>query len=244
MGFKNFLQSMFGGSAPEEPEEELEQAPPAEDAKYAALPQYHPGVPLDVLDEEGSPLFSARLESLQGGILSIERIPGELSFPVLEAGRNLRVHGYDPAMAPVTLRAVVLESTLVSCRLADLEVIPYANHRKNFRQPIQVAAAVYDMKDTYFIRPRECLVTDISVDGACIVSSYAYQVGMSFRLGLELTKSGGQSFYACQIVRMAEQQDGRYEYGILFAQLSRRKKADLADDIRRIQAELERKTLA
>ena len=242
MGLKSFLQSFLGG-APSVEEPEVSPLP-LEQPKFAALPQYHPGVPLDVMSETGAPLFSGRLDFLTGGVLSIERIPGDLSFPVLKVGSTVKVRGYDKSMEPVTILATVAFSSLVACRLENLEVIPYANQRKNFRQPLRMAAAVYNIKDTYFIHPEECLVQDISVDGACLVSSYAYEAGMAFRLGLELVKNSGQSFYAGQIVRVLPREDGRFEYGVLFAQLSRRKKEDLAADLRRVQAEMERKLLS
>lgn len=242
MGLKSFFGSLFGREEPEE----LEHTPPppeeseeekARKAAEAAFPALAVGMQLDLLDEENIVLFSARLTSFSLGELVLERIPGAVSFPILERGSSVRVRGYGRKMEPLNITATITEATLVLYRLSNPALLPYVNYRQSARQPLSVPAALYQLEDTRLHRPQECLVLDISTGGARITSGYCYCEGDVYRLWVELVKGGGHMAFPSKIVRVKALKNGRFEYGLLFAQLTQRQIGDLDRDIKLVQGQ-------
>lgn len=239
MKFKLF--SRFGRSD-EEPE--VQEAPEESREEYtgaATLPAFSRNVPLDLLLEDNTLLFSGKLTAFSKEELTIRRIPGTIDFPTLEVGAQVKVRGYNEQLEPYNVRGSVSLSNMVECRVRELELIPYENHRGSFRQVINVPAAFYTMDDTYLNMPQECRILDISVSGARVASSYQYAVGDVLRLRGELVKGSGYMSFTGKVVRVIPNGSGGFEYGVLFAQLKQRQIADLTNDIRQIQKDLQKK---
>ena len=200
-------------------------------------------MPLDLLTKDGDALFTGKLSNYRKDSLSIERIAGTLNFPILEKGRLVKVHGYTQDLEPFNLKARVVESNMVSCTLGDLELIPYINYRENIRHPVSTLAGFYSMEDTYLSWPQECEIRDISLGGACVISASTYEVGTPLKLRLELIKDGGHMTLRGKIVRAKKLEDGRSEYGFLFAQLRQTQVNYLNNDLQSLQKETEKKLL-
>lgn len=247
MKFKLF--SALFGRQDEDDEEEIQEEIQKEDevrkaeeySGAATLPAFSQNVPVDVLTEDKQVLFSGRLAAFSRTELNIKRIPGTINFPILEVGLRVLVRGYNVDLEPYNLKASVTESNMVECKLQELELIPYENHRGSFRQPLNVPAAFYAMEDTYLYMPQECRVLDISTGGARVASSYQYAVGDVLRLRTELMRDSGYMSFTSKVVRVTETAGGGYEYGVLFAQLKQRQIHDLMNDIQRVQKETMRK---
>lgn len=236
----NFLKPRF---SKRDPEDALvpEQEETGKEEISVLFPRINEGMPLELESENGEPLLSGRMTQFSKEFLTLERIPGTLSFPLLEPGLSVTVRGYDCGMEPVNLTGSIAESTRVRCVIGEMALVSYQNHRKNFRQPIDVPANFYAPKDRHMARPQKCKVTDISAGGARVSSPFAYSVGEALRLRLELVKGEGYTSYWGEIVRAEKDGDGGYEYGFLFEQLDRRQIDALSRDIRTIQEELKRK---
>lgn len=213
----------------------------AEEEISVLFPRINEGMPLELAAGRGDPLLSGRMTQFSKETLTLERIPGTLSFPLLETGLPITVRGYDSGMEPVNLSGSVVESTRVRCVIGELALVPYQNQRKNSRQPIDIPANFYALSDRHMAKPQKCRVTDISAGGARVISRSAYSVGEALRLRLELVKGEGYTSYWGEIVRAEAAGDGNFEYGFLFEQLNRRQIDALTRDIQRIQRELMQK---
>jgi len=243
MRFSSLFKSILRHEDPSEGEPE-DQAEEEEDEPELDMPDFNRGMPVEVLRDFETVLFAGRLGRVTLGELTIERIPGEISLVALEAGSPVLVRGYDGRMNPIILCARVIRSSVVECVIGDIEIDRYANQRKDTRYPLSVSANAYLMRDTLLDNPQPCQVLNISPSGAYIVSEYVYPVGQDLRLRVELVENSGFTSYCSQVVRVAPRQDGAFEYGLLFAQLDKRKLKDLMRDIEDIQKETERKMLS
>ena len=236
---------LFSFFSQEKEEAESQDTPaavnPDEYTGPATLPAFSKNVPLDLLLENNALLFSGKLTAFSQEELTLQRIPGTIDLPILEIGTRVKVRGCNEQLEPYNVRGTVSMSNMVECRIQDLELIPYDNHRNNFRQVINVPAAFYTMEDTYFNMPQECRVLDISVGGARAASSYHYAIGDVLRLRVELVKGSGYVSFTSKVVRVTPNASGGFEYGVLFAQLKQRQITDLTNDIRQIQKDLQKK---
>ena len=69
-------------------------------------------------------------------------------------------------------------------------------------------------------------------------------MGDALRLRVELIKNAGHTSYQCQVVRVIPRKDGSFEYGLLFAQLDKRKMNELLRDIESVQKDTQKKLLS
>lgn len=245
MGIGTLLKSLFKGPAPEETKglsEKIEED--LQESVQASHPAFDPEMPVDVMENYSTVLLSGKLAGTGYESLTIERIAGKMSFTILKPGTSVLVRGYDSEMEPFTLRAVVTNSTLTECSVGRLEPLAHENNRKSVRYPLSPPASIYAIEDTAFHTPQECQLMNISTGGACIVSTYAYEMGQPLRLRVELIKGGGHTSYQSQVVRITPQEGGGFAYGLLFAQLDKRKMNELQRDIDTIQAEARRRVRA
>lgn len=237
MNLRNLFQDMFP-KAPERngiPEEEL-----IPEEKKVKLPEFSTGVPVDVVSRTGAVLLTGRPTDFEDTHISLERVPGEMSFPVIAIGTDVKLRGFGEDMAPLNYSARVAWSTSVICTLDNLQFLPYQDIRSSMRQPLRVEGELYSLNDTLFNNPKPCTVLNISTGGACITSPCQYEKGRELRLRLEVVKGGGYSSFAGQIVRAEERAEGGYEYGILFAQLRRSQINGLNNDIAQYKKETRR----
>lgn len=246
MGIQSLFKSLFSSPEPEDTDTEagITKEEDAGERTGARFPAFNPEMPVDVLATYSSILLSGRLEAFSPEALTIERIPGEISFPVQEAGAHVLVRGYDNQMEPFTLQGIITKSSLTECVVSHLEIVPHDNMRKSVRYPLSPPANIYAMEDTLLNKPQECKLLNISTGGACISSPFAYSMGDTLRLRVELIKNAGHTSYHCLVVRVTEKPGGIYEYGLLFEQLNKTKLNELLRDIETIQSETRKRIKA
>lgn len=243
MGIASLIKSVLRRSDP--PEVEFDEQPlPEETASKADIPAFNRGMPIEILKDFDTVLFSGRLSSISATELTIERIPGEMSFPFCEAGSEVLIRGYDIKVNPIILSAKIVRSSLIECVLGDWQASNYDNHRKGTRYPLDTPADIFALDDTRLSRPQPCQVVNISTGGACILSERSYKMGQTLRLWVEITEKSGHSAYLCQVVRITQRKEDLYEYGLLFAQLDTKKINNLMRDIQDIQKDTEKKLLS
>ena len=184
----------------------------------ADFPELYNGIPLDVMLQEGKALLSGKLTSFSKDGLTIERMPGQLSFDTCEAGTEVNVRGFNNGTMPFELKATVQESTRIILRLSDLQVIPYDEHRSNFRLSLNIPMNLYYQRDEHFQNPEECVLVNISTGGACIMSEFLHAEGEVLRMKVQIEDYAPIS-YLGQIIRVEEPEPGKFQYGFLFAQL-------------------------
>lgn len=210
----SFFKKLFAGKN----EQAAEPAAPAEEAADA-LPELFEGMSLDVITpEDGKLLLTGRVSSISGTSLTLERLPGWLSFDTCEIGDEVYVRGFNRRMTSFNMRATVVESSRIICRVKNLKVEHIVNQRLSYRLPVNCAATLYRQDDERFSRPEECVLVDISTGGACVESEYVHAEDEVLRVRFKLEEYPTMTFLG-QIVRAFEYSNGRYRYGILFAQL-------------------------
>ncbi len=242
MGLISMIKSALNrsGDSPQEVEEQAQN----EVVSAQIIPAFDPGMPIEIMQDYDTVLIYGKLGRINAMELVVDRIPGVMSFPVLEAGSTVRVRGYDDEVNPILMEAKVVRSSVVECVLGDWLIQSYENLRKSIRYPLSPPADIYAMEDTRLNSPETCQLINISTGGACITSKHAYAMGEALRLRVELIKNAGHTSYQCQVVRIIPRRDGSFEYGLLFAQLDKKKMGELLRDIESIQRDTQKKLLS
>ena len=241
MGLISLIKSALGlPEVPEEPEEQAEENA----VEVQIVPAFNAGVPIEIMSDYDTVLIRGKLDRINAAEMVVERIPGAMSFAILEVGSTVLVRGYNNAMSPIILEAKVVKSSVIECVLSDWLVNFYDNQRRSIRYPVDLPAEIYLPEDTRLNAPQKCRLVNISTGGASISSEYVYEMGQALRLRVELVENSGHSSYQCQVVRVISRKDDQFEYGLLFAQLDRKKMNELTRDIESIQQDTKKKLLS
>ena len=182
------------------------------------LPELYNGMTLDLETADGVHILTGRLTGYAPGdtALSLERLPGGLSFHIRDVGTSVLVRGVTESMTQFFLKGVIQESTRLICRLKDVKVKTITEMRRDFRLRMGIPVTMFYQTDTTYSHPEECTLVDISTGGACIESEY---------LHAEDEES----------TRVVEYQPGKFRYGFLFAQLKESELTELTRTLYNIQ---------
>ena len=224
-----FFASLFGRSDDDQPVNTEEEA-------GGTFPELYNGMTLDLETNEGQPILTGRLSGYSVGdaAMTLERLPGGLSFEVREVGSSVTVRGVSESMTQFFLKGTVQESTRLLCRLKDVRVKAIQEHRHDFRLQLGVPVTMYYEEDTTFSHPEECILVDISTGGACIESEYLHAEDEVLRLKVKLLDYAPMEFLG-EIIRVTEYRPGKFRYGFLFAQLRDRELTELTRTLYNIQ---------
>ncbi|MCI8477191.1 MAG: PilZ domain-containing protein [Oscillospiraceae bacterium] len=203
---------------PEHPPKFDNDRPQKKEEKPTDFPPLFKGMTLDVVTRDGKPLLTGRLTSYTPDGLTIERLPGWLSFETYTLGSAVTVRGYTNKMTPFNLKATIQESSRIVCKLKDLVVEPYVEQRLTFRLPVNLQASLFYQHDVHCENAEHCTLVDISTGGACIQSEFMHAEGEVLRLKFQIEDYQPMN-YLGEIIRVYEEKDG-YKYGFLFAQLT------------------------
>jgi len=225
-----FLSSLFKHSdrSKDDDEEEYdeyedeEEAEPEEEGDPSDLPELTAGLTLTVSLQTGQPLLVGQLTAFAGTAISIERSPGQFSFPICPAGETVYVKGTAHDSVPFELKGIVEESNRILLRLKNVRVAPRdeqkSNVRSNFRLPLDTAVTLYYQEDERLQNPEQCKLVNISAGGACIQSEYIHCEGEVLRLKVQIEDYAPMTFLG-EIIRVEEPSHGVFRYGFLFAKL-------------------------
>lgn len=211
MGFFSYFFSRD-----DEDEEEAALEPEAEPSPTDEL---FDGTRLDVTTRQGEPLFSGRIAAHTPNTLTLNRLPGELAFPVMALNAEVSVNGYDKRLLPIRLNALVQQSTRVALVLKELSVENHTESRASFRLPCTAPVSLYRADDERLRNPEPCQLVNVSTGGCCLESEYIHAENEVVRVSLELNEYGPLT-YIGQIIRGEERTPGLFRYAILFAQLT------------------------
>ena len=203
----------------EEDEEELleeESKKPAEQS--SSITQLYEGMRLDVF-KDGKLLHSGQVTSRNDDKLTLSRLPGALSFKTCPLDADITLRGYDKRLVPINLAGSVEESSRVIFKVKNLRIQTHAEVRNNFRLPYSAPASLFREDDERFHNPEECQLVDISTGGCGIESEYVHLEDDVVRIKIKLESYAPLTFLG-QIVRCVECDNGKFRYGILFAQLT------------------------
>lgn len=224
-----FFSSLFGRSdrdLEEDNEEELDEE----------FPELYNGMTLDVETPEGARILTGRLAgyALSDRTLTLERLPGALSFDTREPGTVVTIRGVNEAMTQFFLKGVVQESSRLVCRLKDVKMQEMPEHRNNFRLQVEVPATMFYPQDETYSNPEECNLVDISTGGACVESEFLHAEDEVLRLRVKLLDYAPMEFLG-EVIRVNEYQPGKFRYGFLFAQLKESELTELTRTLYNLQ---------
>ena len=224
-----FLASLLGRSDDSQAEDSVNEV-------SGVFPELYNGMTLDVETPEGQHILTGRLSGYAAGDTSItvERLPGGLSFDTRKVGTSLMIRGVSESMTQFFLKGTVQESTRLVCRLKDVKARTISENRHDFRLQVDVPVTMYYQSDEQMSHPEECTLVDISTGGAGIESEYLHAEDEVLRLKVKLMDYAPMEFLG-EIIRVTEYQPGKFRYGFLFAQLKERELTELTRTLYNIQ---------
>lgn len=220
-----FISSLFSGSRRDESThsdsrtDSDSRAQSVEDA-LKGISELYEGMTLDVFMENGDPLLTGCVASFTNNSLSMERLPGGLSFQVCELGSTVSIRGCNRKMMQFTLQATVQEASRVAYKFTNLRLDTHEELRNNFRLILNTPISLYYQEDVHFTNPEECTLVNISIGGVCVQSEFLHGEGEVLRMKVKLEEYAPMEFLG-EVVRVSEPKHGIYQYGILFAQLTK-----------------------
>lgn len=218
MGIFSFLFNDEDEDDDEELLDEEEDRGKRPASKLPSTPQLYVGMQLDIF-KDGKLLHTGQITSQDGDRLTLNRLPGALSFKVCPLDADITLRGYDKRLVPINLSGSVEESSRVIFKVKNLRIQTHAEARDNFRLPYSTPASLFREDDERFRNPEECQLVDISTGGCGIESEYVHLEDDVVRIRIKLESYAPLTFLG-QIVRCVENDDGTFRYGILFAQLT------------------------
>ncbi len=219
-----FLSSLFSGRSKDDDdddfkEEDSEAEKEEKEDKSEQLPKLENGMAVNVTLDDGKPLLAGKIKEFADATIIIERNTGQFAFNTCDIGTlvYLRCYGSN-GTRPFDLKGTVELSQRIVLKVKDLAVVPYDEHRSNFRLVIDAPVQLFYEEDAKFQSPEHCHLVNISIGGACIESEYAHTEGEILRMKVQLEDYVPMTFMG-EVIRVDETKPGIFRYGFLFAQL-------------------------
>lgn len=180
------------------------------------------GMRVEVAATSGQILFMAELTNLQEDMAQLEQysIDSIADHDKITEPIPVRIRGYnDRDRKAIYMEGMITPQPKHMWQVEDLEVLRSGNDRTFFRLDTNIAgsAITFGGADA---GERPCRLLNISIGGACIRSEHAYRMGDKFLLRVKLMEDRETSIIFCQVVRITEQDSGKFEYGCRFLELN------------------------
>lgn len=192
------------------------------------------GMRMDAVLEEGNHHLSGQIVQVTNNTLTLNRMPGDLSFQVFPLGAEIKLNGYDRKLIPIHLSGTVEESTRTIFKVKDVQLKRHEEIRDTFRLVYTAPVSLYRESDTRLLHPEPCDLVDISVGGCCVVSDLVHMEDEIVRIRIKLDEYVPLDFLG-QIIRCSSEAQGRFKYGILFAQLTEKEITSLTKTLYNLQ---------
>lgn len=204
----------------EDEEEDEEDEEPKGKLKVPKFPELYEGMVLNLTFKDGKLLLSGKLSTFTRTTMTIERTPGQLAFNTCDVDTPIYMRGYTKhGTLPFDLKGNIAESSRILCRIKNVDVVPYNEHRTNFRLAISAPVSLYYEDDKQLRNPENCQLVNISIGGALIESEYCHGEGEVLHMRIKINEYTPMTFLG-QIIRVEEPSPGKFRYGFLFAQLT------------------------
>lgn len=191
-----------------------------EETKDSETLDIYSGMRVEVTEMEGRMLFIAKLMGIYGN-------KGELhQYSEIEMTQEnneplpVKIRGYsDHKKKAVYMEGVITPRLEHIWQVENLSVIKIENDRAFFRLETNIDATA-TMFTGLEIGEKKCKLLNISVGGACIGTESRYHMGDKFMLKFKLLEDRAMSVIYCQVVRVTEKEDAKFEYGCQFLELT------------------------
>ena len=129
---------------------------------------------------------------------------------------HVRIRGYsDHERKAVYMEGLITPGDKRIWNVEDLKVAHIGNDRAFFRLDTDIEAVVTTFGG-FSAGEETCRMLNISVGGARILSEQKYNEGDKFLLKVKLLEDRPMSVMFCEVLRIIEREDSKYEYGCRF----------------------------
>lgn len=213
---------LFGMFRKKEPE----KAPPAAESR----PVVYSGMRVEVAKPDGRILFAGKLMDYRGNQAKLYQFI-EIDVDIGEEPVEVKIRGYnDKTRMAVYMNALIFPQPNHVWQVEKLVVEREENDRAFFRLELDTEATVTTFGG-FGSGEYVCRLVNISVGGVCIRTDYAHQKGDKFLLRVQLLEDRDFSTMYCQVVRVTPREQGGFEYGCRFLELTEKDETRITQNI-------------
>ena len=197
------------------------ERPPQEDKDTNGTEELdiYSGMRVEVTTAEGQILFVAKLMGLHGDKAELHQYSEAAIVKDVET-IHARIRGYsDYERKAVYMEGIITPGPKHIWQVEELTIVRVGNDRAFFRLTTNLDATA-TMFSGLAMGEKPCKLLNISVGGASVSSEYRYHEGDKFLLKVRLLEDRPESAMFSQIVRVVEKDEGKFEYGCRFLELT------------------------
>lgn len=222
------LLNLFNKRAKEQPPQEDKQANETEELDV------YSGMRVEVTADTGQVLFVAKLLGLHGNKAELHQY-SEFEVNKDVEAFHARIRGYsDYERKVVYMEGVITPGPKHIWQVEELATVYIGNDRAFFRLETNLNATA-TMFSGLTMGEKPCKLLNISIGGASIRSEYRYHEGDKFLLKVRLLEERPESAMFAQIVRVVEKEEGTFEYGCQFLELTDADQGQITQNIFGVQ---------
>ena len=202
----------------------------SKDANEAEELDIYSGMRVEVTTNAGQILFVAKLMGLHGDKAELHQY-SEATISEVEEPLPVRIRGYsDWERKAVYMEGAIMPLPKNKWSVSELKVCRVGNDRAFFRLTTNIDATA-TMFSGLTMGERPCKLLNISVGGACIGSEHRYHEGDKFLLKVRLLEERPESAMFSQVMRVVEKDEGKFEYGCRFLELTEANQEQITQNI-------------
>ena len=197
------------------------ERPPQEDKDTNGTEKLdvYSGMRVEVTTAAGQILFVAKLMDLHGDKAELHQYSEAAIVKDVET-IHARIRGYsDYERKAVYMEGIITPGPKHIWQVEELTIVRVGNDRAFFRLTTNLDATA-TMFSGLAMGEKPCKLLNISVGGASVSSEYRYHEGDKFLLKVRLLEDRPESAMFSQIVRVVEKDEGKFEYGCRFLELT------------------------
>lgn len=197
------------------------ERPPQEDKDTNGTEELdiYSGMRVEVTTDAGQILFVAKLMGLHGDKAELHQYSEAAIVKDVET-IHARIRGYsDYERKAVYMEGIITPGPKHIWQVEELTIVRVGNDRAFFRLTTNLDATA-TMFSGLAMGEKPCKLLNISVGGASVSSEYRYHEGDKFLLKVRLLEDRPESAMFSQIVRVVEKDEGKFEYGCRFLELT------------------------
>lgn len=197
------------------------ERPPQEDKDTNGTEELdiYSGMRVEVTTAAGQILFVAKLMGLHGDKAELHQYSEAAIVKDVET-IHARIRGYsDYERKAVYMEGIITPGPKHIWQVEELTIVRVGNDRAFFRLTTNLDATA-TMFSGLAMGEKPCKLLNISVGGASVSSEYRYHKGDKFLLKVRLLEDRPESAMFSQIVRVIEKDEGKFEYGCRFLELT------------------------
>ena len=226
MGILDLFRSRREGAPP----------PPAVQPQLSTDPADYAHMRVEVTAFDGQLLFVAKLMYPRGTTAELHQY-FDSALPEDTEPVRVRIRGYhDHTKKAVYMEGVITPMPKHIWKVEELVVNRVGNDRAFFRLDTDLDAHITKFSGRN-AGEAPCRLLNISVGGAGVSSAHRYYEGDKFLLKVRLLEDRPESVMFSEVVRVIEREDGTFEYGCRFLELTEDDESQITRNIFAAQRE-------